>query len=169
MSEEFTNWKTLYKKESWGEKDFGIEVRIAIDREFTDADKRLSYRIGNEIEEALLRESIRLDPEKQKEMEEESTKLMECFGGRNIYASPIPNGYCSHWCCSMTPWYRVTTHKGIITLGWRKSVIEISWEPSVNAEADELFPGEDVTKIGRLIHAWGYEKAKQYISRLLAS
>jgi hypothetical protein len=69
----------------------------------------------------------------------------------------------------MTPWYKVTTRKGVITLGWRKRVIEISWEPSVNNEADELFPGEDVTKIGRTIHAWGYDKAKQYISRLLSS
>jgi hypothetical protein len=165
---EMTNWKTLCKKESWGEKNFGIEVRVAVDRDFTDADKRLSYRIADEIEEAIMRETMRLDPEKQKELEEESAKLMECFGGRNIYASPIPNGYCSRWCCSMRPWYRVTTSKGVFVVGWRKSVISIEWEPHNSLTADVLFPDEDVTKGGYSIHAWGYGKAKQYIDRILA-
>lgn len=165
---EFTNWKTLHKKESWGTKDFGIEIRVAIDRPLNENDSRATYRIMDELEDILLRESVRLDPESQRNKEVESTKLMECFSGENIYAAEIPNGYCSRWCCAMTPWYRVTTRKGNITLGWRKRVIEITWEPQVNAAtADELFLAENVTKDKHLIHAWGYEKAKLYIAKIL--
>ncbi len=55
-----------------------------------------------------------------------------------------------------------------VRLCWRKRVIEIKWEPSVAGPADIVFPGEDVTKIDRSIHAWGYDKAKLYIQRLLS-
>jgi len=114
-------------------------------------------------------ETMRLDPEVQKSKEEENTKLMACFPLiERIFAEEIPNGYCSRWCCSMRPWYRVTTTKGIITLGWRKRVIAISWESRVNDTADELFPDQNTTKFDHSIHAWGYPEAKAYISRLLA-
>lgn len=166
---EMTNWKTLHKKESWGTHNFGIEIRVSIDRPLNENDSRATYRIMDEIEAAILTETVRLDPDEKIKREYQRSNLMECFGDDKIFVEEIPNGYCSQWCCTQIPWYKVTTHKGIITLGWRKRVIEISWDPSVNAEADELFPDEDVTKIGRLIHAWSQEKAKEYISRLLAS
>jgi hypothetical protein len=168
MSTEMTNWKTLYKKESWGNHSFGIEIRAAIDRPLNENDEMAMHRIADEIEEAIMRETMRLDPEAQKAKKEENTKLMECFGGENIYALEIPNGYSPSWEYSQTPWYKVTTRKGVVEIGWRKRVIEISWEPSVNSEAYDLFPDEDVTRMGRTIHAWGYDKAKAYISRLLA-
>jgi hypothetical protein len=165
-----TNWKTLYKQESYGSKNFGIEIRVAVDRELGRNDDVAMYRIADQIEDAIMRETLRLDPEAQKDREEVRAKLMECFGDDKIFVEEIPNGYSQSWHYSMTPWYRVTTRKGIITLGWRKRVISISWEPTMNsATADQLFPGEDVTKFDQTIHAWGYEKAKTYISRLLSS
>jgi hypothetical protein len=171
MSEGFTNWKTLHKKESWGIKNFGIEIRVAVDRDLNDNDSRATYRIMDELENVLLRESMRLDAAEIAEATDEREKLMACFPtGEKIFVKEIPNGYCSRWCCSMKPWYTVTTTKGVVTLGWRKRVIEISWEPNVTGArtADALFPGEDVTKIGCLIHAWSYEKAKQYLAKILA-
>jgi hypothetical protein len=171
MSEEMTNWKTLHKKESWGTKNFGIELRVAVDRELNENDARATYKIMDEIEDVIMRETVRTDSEEIVERAEERLKLLACFPvTEKIFIEEIPNGYCSRWCCEMRPWYKVTTSHGIITLGWRKRVIELSWEPRVTngVTADGLFPAEDVTKVAYTIHAWGYEKAKQYISRLLA-
>jgi hypothetical protein len=167
---ELTNWKTLFKKESWGSRNFGIEVRVAVDRELNENDKTAMYRIADEIEDKIMRETVRTDPAEILDRAKEQHELLGCFPvTEKIFAEEIPNGYCSRWCCEMRPWQKVTTSKGVITLGWRKRVIEISWEPRVNAAtADQLFPGEDVTKIDRLIHAWGYEKAARYIAKILA-
>lgn len=166
---ELTNWKTVYKKESWGDKSFGIEIRVSVDRPLNENDERAMYKISDDVETAIMTETMRQDPEAQKIKEEEKAKLLECFGGADIYVEELPNGYCSRWCCTQRPWYRVITPKGGITLGWRKRVISIEWSPAVtSAKADELFPSEDVTKYERVIHAWGYEKAKQYIARILA-
>ena len=165
------DWKTLHKKESWGTKNFGIEIRVAIDRPLNENDAKATYNIMDELENVLMRETMRTDPEAAAEQAEEREKLLACFPtGEKIFVKDIPNGYCSGWCCSMKPWYEVTTTKGVVKLGWRKRVIEISWEPNVTGArtADALFPGEDVTKVGCLIHAWGYEKAKQYLARILA-
>lgn len=169
MSEEITNWKTLHKKESWGSQNFGIEIRVSVDRTLNENDTKATYKIVEEIENVIMRETMRLDSESIKRKDAERNELLGCFPMTDpgIFAEPIPNGYCSRWCCEMLPWYKVTTSKGIITIGWRKRVIEISWEERVNGCAAALFPGEDTTKIGRTIHAWNYDRAKAYISRLL--
>ncbi len=86
-----------------------------------------------------------------------------------IYVEEIPNEYCSGACCVNRPWLIVTTPMGRIKIGPRKRVISISWEDSlIKQTAQELFPGEDVTKDGRTIHAWGIDKAREYVGRLLA-
>jgi hypothetical protein len=173
---ELTNWKTLYKSQSFGTKNYGIEIRYAMDREITENDNKAMYRIAEQIENAIMTETMRLDPKEQEYRKEEREKLLALFGdrvdehfgaGRDIYVEEIPNGYDSSWYNSQRPWFRVTTNRGIITLGWRKRVINISWEPSVGGTAESLFPSEDSTKFERTIHAWSYEKAKAYISTLL--
>jgi len=161
------DFKTIHKSEKWGgHYNFGIEIKVAMDRTLTEQDNLLMYRIADEIEDKLMRETVRLNPEEMTARIDESAKLMECFSGRNVYAIPIENGYCKRWCCSMKPWYRVTTSKGNIVIGWRKRVIHIDWE--YGPDADELFPNEDVTKMGRMIHAWGYDKAKAYLDVILS-
>jgi hypothetical protein len=166
---EMTNWKTLHKTENYGQRNFGIEIKIAMDRDATQNDNIAMYRIADEIEEAIMRETVRLDPEEFKLKEQQKIELLACFGTHANYADEIPNGYCKRWCCSMRPWYTVGTVKGLVTIGWRKRVIQLSWEPRVGASADEEFPGEHeyVTRFDRTIHAWGYEKAKQYIDYLM--
>jgi hypothetical protein len=174
---ELTNWKTLFKKESWGTQTFGIEIRVAMDREFTENDKRNSYKIADDVEDAILRESVRINPEQQKERDAEKAHFLACFPeGMLVLAEPIPNQYCSRYCCDMSPWYKVTTPKGIVSLGWRKRVINITYEMRVTGgvDTDNLFPGEDVTRgkdythpATSYIHAYGYDKAKQYLAVIL--
>lgn len=63
------------------------------------------------------------------------------------------------------PWARLTTPWGDIVFGWRKRVITIHLEfDGLNLET--LFSQEDVTKGEHLIHAWGKEKAIEYLTRI---
>jgi hypothetical protein len=65
------------------------------------------------------------------------------------------------------PWYMAQVGDGpIIKIGWRKSVISINWEATGKALPD-LFAGEEVTKESYLVHAWGYDKAAEYLAKLL--
>jgi hypothetical protein len=159
-------YKTIRKFEAY--PSLGIEIRVALNRPITEEDERAAMKACNELQEALELETARLDPDAALHRELERQNLLGLFASHVIWAEEIPNGYCSRPCCSQKPWYIVTTTKGRITLGWRKRVIEITWTPSVGGMASILFPGEDVTKLERSIHAWGYDKAKEYIQRLLA-
>ena len=102
----------------------------------------------------------------QNELKEEKEKLIACFGSKQIYVKPIKNGYFSD---SLNPWFSVITYKGEIIIGWRKRVIVIDWAKSdVSMLTRYVFVDEDTTKEDRMIHAWGYEKATQYIKTLLS-
>ena len=63
----------------------------------------------------------------------------------------------------------VTTKKGKVKIGWRKRVINIDFaDLSLIANAKEIFPDEDVTKFDHTIHACTYNKAKEYLEKLLS-
>jgi len=78
-----------------------------------------------------------------------------------------PNKYCQCELCA--PWFVVESPltpvvRGL-TIGWRKRVINISFvHPRINFV--ELFPKEDVTKGDDFIHAWGYDKAEEYLRKV---
>ena len=76
--------------------------------------------------------------------------------------TPEPNQYCS--CHRCPPWFKVKTVQGEFEVGWRKRVIHIGWSND-NVPAD-LFKDQDVTKDTHLIHAWGYERAEEYLKKL---
>lgn len=78
----------------------------------------------------------------------------------------LPNGY-SHD-SSGPPWFKVETEVGSITLGWRRSVININWSETSHTGKDilQLFAAEDVTRGETYIHAWGVEKAIEYLSKI---
>ena len=119
------------------------------------------------IKETLLVDFYKNDPETILIAQRAKDQLLSCFQGRDIYAKPIKNGYCGLACCSYLPWFEVTTRFGIIKIGWRKHVIVLDWgESAISQTACEIFADEDVTKEGRLIHAWSLEKAKEYIDVL---
>jgi len=85
----------------------------------------------------------------------------------------LPNGYCKEKCCSHIPWILFHTIDGDIIVGWRKRVISIEWQENYKSfNLEELFKNENVTKWTgadgkRGIHAWGREKAYEYLTKVL--
>jgi hypothetical protein len=115
------------------------------------------------------------DPDVQLRKETQRQELLALFQGRDIYVEEIENGYSTRdpW-YSQFPWFKVTTNKGVITLGWRKRVVSIDWTGPTLRSCKQMFPTEDVTKFdgpdehSGSIHAWSLEKAQEYITRILA-
>lgn len=83
----------------------------------------------------------------------------------------LKNGYCHEECCSHIPWILFHTPDGDIIVGWRKRVISIEWQENYKPfNMNELFSAEDVTKWEedgkRGIHAWGDNKAFEYLEKV---
>ncbi len=145
-----------------------VEIMVDINRELTRKDNENLQIYSERIVSSLLEETINLDPKSKEEAKEEKDSLINLFGNNKIFVQEIPNEYCSQYCCKHLPWFLITTNKGLIKIGWRKRVISIEWTKSIIKEtSQELFPDEDVTKYDKVIHAWGYGKAKEYIDVLL--
>lgn len=65
------------------------------------------------------------------------------------------------------PWYLVQVGDGpIFKIGWRKGVIDINWSDS-KIDLGHLFPDEAVSKGPEYIHAYGYDKAAEYLAKLV--
>lgn len=63
------------------------------------------------------------------------------------------------------PWFIVKTLYGDIKIGWRKRVINIEWDGcKVEAKVTE----DSTTANGYMVHAWGYHKAVEYLTKLHA-
>jgi hypothetical protein len=148
---------------------FNMEIRIDTPRMLNYNDNWVINEFAEKIRIGIMTETVKLDPKITKEANEEKERLIALFGDKKIFVSEIPNGYDPEsWYYSRFPWFIVTTEKGHIKLGWRKRVIEIDWTDSIiKHEAEYLFPDEDVTKGEKYIHAWGYDKAQEYINKLL--
>jgi hypothetical protein len=152
----------LYEESS----GLGVQIFVRVDRKLTDNDNSTLRHACDGIVDSFQHETIRLDPEAGRRAAQERSKIVALFP-QPIFVEEIPNRYCNQPCCSRRPWFVVTTPRGRITIGWRKRVLSIDWSDSaINFAASELFPLEDVTKDGRLIHAWGYEQAAKYIGVL---
>lgn len=165
------DYKQVHLEEGfWGNYTMGIKIFVDIKRDFTNTDKENIAKCADALKRALLQESVKLDPKKQNEAAEERKKLLEVFCEREISVETIPNGYCSDYCCKHRPWFMITAGRHMIKIGWRKRVIEIEWDESLKHFVKErnLFASEDVTKSDTYIHAWGYDKAKEYIDKLLS-
>ena len=159
-----------HKRESWGDRlsTIGIHVEVALHRELTAEDRSEISRLAEQMEEKLLRRSYSLDPEQKEIANGERRQFLDLFP-EPIYVQEVPNRYCSRSCCSMRPWYQVTTTAGIFEIGWRKNVIAISWAEDVAPKADVVFPVYSATKFDRTVHAWGYAAAKDCIAKILAA
>lgn len=74
------------------------------------------------------------------------------------------------------PWCVLATRWGDLKFGWRKRVISLSWadvaahwQAPKSLDAAVLFPTEEVTRDGPLIHAWGQDKFVEYLRVLRAA
>ena len=80
----------------------------------------------------------------------------------------LPNGYCGDNCCRHRPWMLAETKYGLIKIGWRKRVINIDWTGAKDPVhgKDVLEKGdESVTNWETGVHAWGYSKAIDCLSK----
>lgn len=75
----------------------------------------------------------------------------------------IPNEYCK--CVLCMPWQSVLTLHGQLKIGWRKHVISIDWM-GTGRHFPGLFTSEKVTESSYYVHAYGYDKAVEYLTRL---
>lgn len=161
------NYVQVSSYEAYGHPGIGIKILVAHDRPLTDDETFEIGRHAEKIRDLILEKTFAMDPEKIEQAAQERQEILGLFDAP-IYVEEFPNGYCPSYCCKHLPWFVVTTPKGRIKIGWRKRVISIDWSDTRIAEtAAEMFPAEDVTKEGRLIHAWGLEKARQYVKVLL--
>ncbi len=166
-------YKTLHASESisFGGDAFGIKIMVAasqLPNLDTDAIWGAAYKAAGLVTAEVRAAVMADDEEAQKRAKRERAELIDLFGGR-IFVETIPNGYCSDWCCRHLPWFVVTTEIGRFKIGWRKRVIHLEWTDTVGTKrAEELFPGEDVTKGDKMIHAWSLDKARQYIAAIVS-
>lgn len=108
------------------------------------------------------------------EEERQFKGIFEKAGFKDIRMVSLPNEYCP--CDHCAPWFNVNTEFGTIKIGWRKRVINIDWSAATETlkacgqlpkkSILSLFKDEDVTKGNTYIHAWGWEKAQDYLGRI---
>lgn len=164
--------KSVYNYEAQGSNanyNISIEILLDINRKLNDVDNSNLRECVDNLVKAIHQETASNDTEIRELREKEKADILKLFDGKVIFVEEIPNEYCDCYKCKHMPWFNITTGKGKIKIGWRKRVININWNDSVIKEsAEELFPGENTTKYDKDIHAWGYEKAQEYINKLLA-
>ena len=164
------DWPRAYYYHSQGQSSLGMELFVKLDRPTTDADKKAIWKATNALQQDLLAESARLHPDNiawKKRWLVQAREMFDEAGLTPIYIREIDNKYCGLKCCPHRVWLLVTTPIGVIEIGWRKRVLSIDWSASDVAEsAAKLFPNEDVTKGERMIHAWSYDKATEYLTRI---
>lgn len=173
------DYKTISKREGWGsEGTFGLHIQVGgtmVPKDWEGEEVRTAvWKAAELLEDAIKRAWVKENPEYIARGKETREKILACFPGQ-VYVDEIPNEYSPQYYKALDPWFVVTTPKGRIKIGWRKRVMEIDWTDTVSPfpfgkqKAQELFPDENVTKGEYYIHAYGYEKAKEYIKKILES
>ena len=154
--------------------EINIEIYVGIsNRELNIEDKNMIRKHCEEIHESLHDKTFELDEKLKIRGEKEKQELIDLFKNHSLifvkeilnqYDGSVYPGYSKHF-----PWLEITTTIGTFTIGWRKRVIQIDWSNTIiNFEAEHIFPDEDVTKGEKYIHAWGIEKAQQYIDKIFS-
>lgn len=159
-----------YSQESFGPDGcIGIKILLSVGRTLTKEERSTASRKAREIVAAVQAETARMDPQRAEAKAQMRANIIALFP-QPIFVEEIPNEYCGDYCCHHIPWFVVTTRVGRIKIGWRKRVLQISWDGSgVTSTAGDLFQAEGTTKGPQMIHAWGYEKAAEYISAILGA
>ena len=166
MERQLKGYVQAFGIESWGDHNFGMFIDVSLGRPLTQEDGYVVEKHAQEIQDELLALTIKQDPVAMQTAADERAEIIGLFPNP-IFVEDIPNGYCSRGCCRHRPWFLITTPIGRIKIGWRKRVISITWDETNRPGAEQLFPSEDVTKFDKTVHAWGVEKAKEYVGVLL--
>lgn len=90
-------------------------------------------------------------------------------GYSNVILNGIANRYfnSNNYESYAPPWYIAKINGADpIIIGWRKSVININWSKS-GIDLLHLFESENVTKDTCMIHAHGYDKAIEYLKKII--
>lgn len=154
----------LYESQGPG-GSLGVKILVALDHPITEAERAIIGHQCDELHVKLKKEARRADPKAKEAGDLMVGRLIDCFSTNRIYFERVENEYDGD---PHRPWLVVTTFCGRIIIGWRSRVIQIDWSGSdVAIPADVLFYDQDVTKGSRMIHAWGYEKAKEYLTKIL--
>ena len=99
-----SDFKQAYRSEhhfsgKWGH--FGLQIKIAIPREFCGEDNRIMDKVAEEIQEAIMRTTVSRDQDELESKRAEYEKFRGCFpAGMAVLMEELPNGYCPRWCCS---------------------------------------------------------------------
>ena len=104
--------------------------------------------------------------EHEMEIDKVIHQIMEAIYRDGLTFELLPNGYCNQPCCAHKPWFLCHTPDGDIEIGWRKRVISIEWKDNFKPFDMSIFDREDVTKWERGIHAWGNNKAYEYLKKV---
>lgn len=161
-----------FKSSSYETCTLGMHLQVKISvaglGELLQDEENSIINACRKIAEDLLISRRKLDPKVIENTKKTIENLLACFPQYLSY-EVIPNEYCPNACCIDRPWLMVTTKKGKVKIGWRKRVINIDFaDLSLIANAKEIFPDEDVTKFDHTIHACTYNKAKEYLEKLLS-
>jgi hypothetical protein len=163
-------WPRAHFIHTSGQSECGLDLYVKIDRPITEADEDAIAEAMRALSRDLLAESARLHPDNVEWREgwlREARAMFSNAGLTDIHVREIDNEYCGAKCCPHRVWLLVTTRVGVIKVGWRKRVMVVDWSASdVTSTAQDLFAGEDTTKGDRMIHAWSYEKATEYLSKI---
>lgn len=155
--------------ESSGRYNYGLEIKfddetlrvIAADETLRRHIGDVAYALGERVREA----HERADKDAMSSYAKERADILSCFpeGCRHEL---IVNDYDKN---PNRPWMTVYTWVGPFEVGWRKRVIELKWHRTVLYKNIPygLFDGEDVTRSEAYIHAWGIEKLRDYVQRLM--
>lgn len=76
----------------------------------------------------------------------------------------LPNGYWPKVYAEEreeSPWWLALTEFGPVKIGWRKRVLNIDW---TETQVRHIVTEDDTTKDETMVHAWGYDKAIQYLT-----
>lgn len=183
-------YELAYSEERMGRESFGMKLYVmrppatvariaALDRtprpdgSLTPRERSstLFYDVGREVMEKLEMQSAELDPAVGAQANLTAAELTACFvkaGLGPIFVERIPNKY---WgpadpMSLRHPWLLVTTRLGHFEIGWRKRVINIDWSRTTIGKRPDLFLDQGVTVGDTYVHAYGYEKAGEYLARL---
>lgn len=140
------------------------------DEDMADASEAVR-KLENDMALSLAKKSSHIR-QKREYLRQEITDIFVRAGINAIYLEEIENGYWPDSYAALkyeSPWFIVTTPVGHFRVGWRKRVLEIDWSrTTIKKNGREIFKEEDVTKEASMIHAWGYDKAAEYLARLVA-